>query len=157
MLITFPSRRSFVELEPQVIQVIMDRPTLEPLDNVMEEDIDDDLERNNNDREEEVIHEILHSDSIGRSHSCLVIEHPNLQGKERVVNQGQCISSIPRKGLEERFYCLLFSVIVHSYVWFLLDRFDCHVCIWDRLGIVQVNDFILVFHFSLRHLFVQIS
>ena len=49
---------------------------MEPLNAVLEQDIYYNRERDNNDVEQEVINEILNSDTIQTGYNCLIIEHP---------------------------------------------------------------------------------
>ena len=53
-----------------------------PLNNIMEKDVDNDLERNDDDGEQEVEHEVLDLDSIQVCDYCFVVKHPEQSDKE---------------------------------------------------------------------------
>lgn len=56
-----------------------------PFNDIMEEDINDDLERNDHNREQEIIDEVLNLYFILWGYSCLGIENPKQCSEERLT------------------------------------------------------------------------
>lgn len=91
ILVALPARFTSGESIAHVIKVVVDGSVVVPLFDVHEEDVDGDLEGNDNQREQEVEHEILLLDSVERGNDGFLIEHPQKSHKERSVQQRQGI------------------------------------------------------------------
>lgn len=67
--------------------------TLIPLLQVLEQDVNDHLERDDNDTLQEVEHEVLDLNAVVRGDDGLLIVDPNEHGKEGLVDQGQRVGA----------------------------------------------------------------
>ena len=84
-LTTLPPGFSSGISEGHVIQIVMNRSVVIPLLNVEEPNINDDLERQNDQREQEVKHKTLDPDSVQFGYYSFLVKHPKQRDENRRI------------------------------------------------------------------------
>jgi len=75
-LISLPTCFPLSESEVQIIEVVVDRQVMIPLHDVKLDNVDDDLERNNDQLEENIVDKVVNFNAVVAGHLSLFVKQP---------------------------------------------------------------------------------
>lgn len=90
-----------------------------PFLKVVEENIDCDLERDDDNVEQKVKHEVLNLNTIQISHNCLIIEYPKDPCKEWLIEDWESVISEAFIVIKQWFYFLFFYILIKFNIVFI--------------------------------------